>query len=119
MTVKFKDLPTFKPQFGTLLANETIEVFEWLNFQSLKNFDEIIPSDFIQRIKKLSTPQRGINISRLVTIIFIFHNTEDFFNRGWRNRFYEFDSYDYLVFKELEIDMTNFPEKIDFDCRGM
>lgn len=119
MTVKFQQVPTFYPQFGVDNGQDILEVLEWLNIRTLNDLDQRIRSDFADRLGRCPTPRRGINITRLITFILIINNTEEYFNRGWQNRFGEFDSYDYLIFKEFEIDTSKFPEEIRFDCSGM
>jgi hypothetical protein len=94
-------------------------VLEWLNIKTLGELNQRILSDFGERISKCPTPRHGINITRLITFILIIYNMEEYFNQGWRNRFDEFDSYDYLIFEEFGVDMSKFPEEIRFDCSGM
>ena len=113
---KFGDIPSFKAQYGLLWVPETIDQLEWLNIKTLQDFDKVIPSDFKEKYMKIRPPKRGTNLSRLITHILVIYKTEDYFNRAWQGRYYEFDSQDYLVFQEFNVNMNNFPEEIHFDC---
>lgn len=116
---KFGDIPSFKAQYGLLWAPETIDQLEWLDIKTLQDFDEIIPSEFKEKYMKIQPPKHGTDLSRLINHILIIYKTEDYFNRAWQNRYYEFDGQDHLVFKEFNVNMDNFPEEIHFDCSNL
>jgi hypothetical protein len=119
LTEKFRDIPSFKSQYGLFLGPGILDELFWLDIKTLEGFDNIIPKDFKERYMKIAKPRRGTTLTRLVRDILNVHNSEDYFNRAWQNRYYEFDSHDYLVFKEFGINTEQFPKQIEFDCRGL
>lgn len=117
MRIKFNEIPFFEPRFGLDMTQDILQELRALDINNLESLNTIIPSDFINRLIQLPTPQHGINISRLITHILIINDSSDYFGRAWQNRFNQFDSYDHLVFEEFKINMGDFPEEIVFDCK--